>query len=58
MDRAEWIRRYKQTFIDRAELSDEQAQLCVDAIAFEDASCQFEDDPEGAAMEEMSYWEP
>ncbi len=58
LTREEWLKRYKQAFIDGADLTDSEAQSCVDAISFEDASRQFETDPEGAAQMEMSYWEP
>lgn len=54
----EWLRRYRQRFIDRAELSETQADACASAESFEVLSEMFEDDPEGAADEEMSYWEP
>lgn len=52
-----WFRRYKQRFIERAGLTEEQAQACADAETFSVLSEGFEDDPEGAADEEMSYWE-
>lgn len=53
----EWLRRYKQRFIDRADLTETQAQACSEAESFETLSEFFEDDPEGAADEEMSYWD-
>lgn len=56
MTREEWFRRYRQRFIDQANLTEEQAQSCADAESFETLSEFFEDDPEGAADEEMSYW--
>jgi hypothetical protein len=56
LSRDEWWARYKQRFIDRAGLTDAQAQGCVDAVSYEEVSDMFEDDPEGAADEEMSYW--
>jgi hypothetical protein len=57
MDKQDWVRRYKQEFINTAHLSDEEAQSCVDASTFEEVSAHFEEDPEGAAQEEMSYWD-
>jgi len=56
MSREEWLKRYKQEFIDAAKLTDEEAQSCVDALTFEEASNGYENDPEGAAQLEMSYW--
>jgi hypothetical protein len=52
----EWMRRYRQRFIDAAHVSDKVADDCAGAVPFEEASDGFEDDPEGAADEEMSYW--
>ena len=58
MTRDEWLNRYKQRFIDVVyELTPAQAQWCADAESFEVLSDWFEDDPEGAADMEMSYWE-
>lgn len=56
MDRAEWLRRYMNRFIERADLTPKQAEQCAKAESFEVLSQGFEDDPEGAADEEMSYW--
>jgi len=58
MTEQEWLDRYKRRFMERAALSDGEAQHLVDeAVAdFAEASEMFEDDPEGAADEEMSYW--
>jgi hypothetical protein len=58
MTSEEWKARYKQEFIRAAKLSPEQAQKCVDAADFPSAMDGYEDDPEGAAQEEMSCWEP
>ena len=58
MDSDEWLRRYRQRFIDRAQVTPTQAALIAEAESFECLSEFFEDDPEGAADEEMSYWEP
>ena len=56
MTREEWLQRYKQRFIDRAGLTADQAEACARAESFEVLSDGFEDDPEGAADSEMSYW--
>jgi hypothetical protein len=53
----EWLRRYKQRFIERAELTEAQAQQCAEAEPFSVLSEFFEDEPEDAADEEMSCWE-
>ena len=52
----EWLDRYKRRFIERAGLTEAQAQACADAEPFEVLSEMFEDEPEDAADEEMSYW--
>jgi len=56
--RHDWLRRYERRFIEIANLTLDQAQLCATAETFETLSEGFEDDPEGAADMEMSYWEP
>lgn len=58
LDRDEWYRRYRQRFIDRAKVTLKQAEALAEAESFEVLSEGFEDDPEGAADSEMSYWEP
>jgi hypothetical protein len=50
---AEWMSRLRQRFIDRA---GEGADAVADAVSFAEWSDGFEDDPEGAADEEMSCW--
>ncbi len=57
MTENEWLARYRQTFVD-AGCSLEEAMDCAYASPYEEVSKYFEDDPEGAAQEEMSYWEP
>lgn len=57
MTQSEWLDRYKRRFMDVAELTADQAQACAEAESFAVLSEFFEDDPEGAADEEMSYWE-
>lgn len=60
MDEAEWMRRYKQRFITVAEMAPDVVDRMVNADGrpFAELAEGFEDDPEGAADEEMSYWEP
>lgn len=57
IERGEWLRRYRQRFMDVAGLSAGQAEDCANAVTFEEASDSYEDDPEGAADMEMSYWD-
>ncbi len=57
MEHQEWLARYKWRLIDRAGLTEAQAQACAQAESFEVLSEFYEDDPEGAADEEMSDWE-
>lgn len=52
----DWKNQYKQAFIDNAKLTDKQAQQWVDAADFPDVMDGYEDDPRGAALEEMSRW--
>ena len=56
MTKEAWLERYEKRFVDRAGLTVHQAAACGDAEAFEVLSEGFEDDPEGAADSEMSYW--
>lgn len=52
----EFMRRLRARFIERAgEGADEAADGC-DVETWRDGA--YENDPEGAADEEMSYWEP
>lgn len=57
LTRDEWRARYKQRFIDVCDCDDWFAQACAEAESFETLSEFFEDDPEGAADEEMSCWD-
>lgn len=57
IDRAAWLDRYKARFMAVAGLTETQAEACADAEPFEVLSDGFEDDPEGAADMEMSYWD-
>ena len=56
MTESEWRQRYRQAFVD-AGVSYEEAMGYAYASDYEDASRGFEEDPEGAAQMEMSYWE-
>lgn len=56
LNREEWLVRFRQRFIG-AGVGETQAQACADAESLEVLSEGFDDDPEGAAEEEMSYWE-
>ncbi len=53
----EWLKRYQQRFVDVAGLTLEQASQCAIAESFDVLSDGFENDPEGAADSEMSYWD-
>ena len=53
----EWLRRYKQRFIDVVGMTQAHADECAEAESFEVLSEYFKDDPEGAADSEMSYWD-
>ena len=58
MNKEEWLERYTNEFMRAANLSREQAVECATAVSYEEARDGFEDNPEDAALEEMSYWEP
>lgn len=51
---ADFMRRLRARFVERA---GEGADDAADAVDFEQWSEGWENDPEGAADEEMSYWE-
>ena len=55
MNPEEWGERYKRTIAEKAGLSMEKAQMCLDAVEADTIS-EYADDPEAAALEEMSYW--
>ena len=57
MTEQEWLERYARHMQDRAGLTPQQAQACAEAEPFEKLAEMFEDDPEGAADEELSCWE-
>lgn len=50
----EWMRRLRARFLERA---GEGADAVADTVTYEEWREGFEGDPEGAADEEMSYWE-
>lgn len=54
---AAWLERYQRRFIEVADLTARQARDCAQAESFKTLSEGFEDDPEGAADAEMSYWD-
>lgn len=56
---AEWLARYKARMIERGvpeELA-EQAAQAVDMSSGEDSTNSLDEDPEGAADDELSYWD-
>jgi hypothetical protein len=53
---ARWLARYRRRFEEVAGLTAVQSAACANAESFDVLSEGFEDDPEGAADEEMSYW--
>ena len=56
MTQSEWLDRYKRRIMERAGVPEKFADDCAHAEPFEVLSDMFEDDPEGAADEELSYW--
>lgn len=52
----DWIERYRQRIIDIAKVSETVADDCCQATCFSELAEGYEDDPEGAADMEMSYW--
>lgn len=55
--RDEWLKRYAQRIMDVAGVDRDFARASSEAEAFEILSDGYEDDPEGAADMEMSYWD-
>jgi len=53
----DWSARYKARLIAGSRVDEDTAQDCLDACPLDELKDSFEDDPEGAANEEMSYWE-
>lgn len=58
MGKQEWLDRYAAHIVKVAGVTAEHAAKCAKAEPYEVLSEMFADDPEGAADEEMSYWEP
>ncbi len=52
-----WLDRYRRRFEAVAGMTPTQSAALAKAESFNVLSEGFEDDPEGAADEEMSYWE-
>lgn len=53
LEEAEFMRRLRAKFV---EVAGDGADAVADSVSFAEWSDGFEDDPEGAALEEMSYW--
>ena len=53
-DKAAWRRIYMDTMIKHAGLDEEQA---ADAFAAGESDYDYSEDPEQAALDEMSYWD-
>jgi hypothetical protein len=58
MTEREWLDRYRRRIMEVVGWSWDETLACEQAETFEVLSDGFDDDPEGAADEEMSYWEP
>lgn len=56
MTQQEWLERYQRRFVERADVSAAIAAQFAQGDSFDVLSEFFEDDPEGAADEEMSCW--
>lgn len=56
MTNEEWLERYAQRIVTQARFSVEEAREIANANPIEDLNDGYEDDPEGAADEEMSCW--
>jgi hypothetical protein len=57
MERDEWLKRYADRIMAVAGVTRDFALASSKAEAFEILSEDYEDDPEGAADMEMSYWD-
>ena len=57
MTRDEWLRRYEDRIVAVARVERKFAHAAATADTFEVLSEDYEDDPEGAADMEMSYWD-
>ncbi|WP_155741271.1 hypothetical protein [Burkholderia pseudomultivorans] len=56
MTDAEWLRRCAARFVQRANVDQQTANSYAEAVFENVADFGFENDPEGAADCEMSYW--
>lgn len=56
MTEGEWKQRYRTAFVD-AGCSEEEANDIYNAVDYNEARRGFDEDPEGAAQMEMSYWD-
>ena len=56
MKQEEWLKRYAARIVAVTRVPQDFADKSAQAVSFEELSEGFEDDPEGAADEEMSYW--
>jgi len=58
IDNTEWGRRFVARIVERSGASEEAAQMTLDAVPMSDwRDGEFDEDPEGAAEEEMSNWD-
>ena len=53
----EWLDRYARRIMEVARVDRAAGEACAQAETFDVLSEGFEDDPEGAADSEMSYWD-
>lgn len=56
METEEWERRYKSRIVERSGASEAAAHETLIAVPIDEQMDGFENDPEGAADEEMSNW--
>ncbi len=56
LEAQEWLDRYRRRFEEVAHLTHEQSAACAECETFAVLAEGYEDDPEGAADMEMSYW--
>lgn len=57
IDNAEWGRRFVARIVLRSGASEEAARMTLDAVDMVEWREDFDEDPEGAAEEEMSNWD-
>jgi hypothetical protein len=58
LDEETWKSRYRKRLMDKTDLGFLEADKVLEAADWPDIYDGYEDDPEGSADEEMSYWEP